>query len=173
MRISEEEMVDRPVLAQIGWLSRGLALVLGAILVRSAMYHVENSYAFLLRVESYEVLPPALALVVAGILPYLEMTIGVMLLFFPKTWTWAFGTCIVLFAGFAITQVITSARGLNINCGCFSPSDDNPIGIRSISIAAGCAVAALVGIVLTARRGQRCQASNEYRESTSEGLVAS
>ena len=164
-------MVDRAAGAQVGWLDRGLALVLGAILVRSAMYHVENSYAFLLRVESYQLLQTTLALTVSAVLPYLEMTVGLMLLFFPKMWTCAFSTCVVLFAGFATAQAITYAHGLNITCGCFSPSDDNPVGVRSISIAAGCAVAALVGVFLTARKGNTFGCTG-YKESTSEGLAA-
>jgi hypothetical protein len=143
------------------WLVRCLALGLGFILVRSAMFHVENSYAFLLSLDSYKLVPPAVALAAAALVPYFQLTVGVMLLFFPRSWPTAFGWCAGLGLLFTSAQVIDYARGLNIACGCFSPSDDNPIGIRSIGLAAGATVAAVAGTFLTARqhRSRPCDRS--------------
>jgi putative oxidoreductase len=134
------------------WLARCLAIGLGAILVRSSMFHVENSYAFLLSLDSYKLVPPPLAPLAAAIMPYLQLTVGMMLLFFPASRPSAFGWCATMCLLFALVQAIAYARGLNISCGCFSPSADNPIGLRSIGLAVIASVAAVCGWLLTARQ---------------------
>jgi hypothetical protein len=147
------------------WPIRCLALGLGFILVRSAMFHVENNYAFLLSLDSYKLVPLTAAVPAAALVPYFQLTVGVMLLFFPKSWLSAFGWCAGLFLVFTGAQVIDYARGLNIACGCFSPSDDNPIGIRSIGLAAVATVAAIAGTVLTARQ-RGSGPCDQFAEST-------
>lgn len=146
MPIGGRTKLERP-----RWLALGLALGLGMVLIRSAMFHIENSYAFLLVIDSYRLLPSSAAAVAAAVVPYFQLTLGLMLLFFPKHWRTAFGWCAGLFLLFTLAQVFNYVRGLNISCGCFAPSDDNPIGLRSIGLAAGATVAAVIGAFETAQ----------------------
>lgn len=131
------------------WLVSGLALSLAAMLVRSSMFHVGNSYAFLSTIYSYDVLSPGLGVAAAAVVPYLELTIATALLFFPSARRAAFGWCAGLFLVFTAAQLLAYGRGLNIACGCFSPSADNPIGTMSIAVAFGCIVAATTGMALS------------------------
>jgi hypothetical protein len=130
------------------WLSAGIGYTIAAVLLRSAMFHVENNFAFLATLYAYTG-TPLFAIPVAAVLPYLQVTLGVMLLFFPPMRFWAFAHCTGLFLIFALAQASVYARGVTIDCGCFSPAADTHIGLRSISIALGCALASLAGIVLS------------------------
>jgi putative oxidoreductase len=128
----------------IGIVARGL----GIVLVRSALYHIENNYAFLSSVYSFKIVTAGVGLAVAAFLPYLQLTLGVALVVAPRLWRSALWMTAVLFSVYATMQIVTLARGLNISCGCFGPSSDNPIGVMSLALAVGCAFAAILALLM-------------------------
>ncbi|QDT98560.1 MauE/DoxX family redox-associated membrane protein [Gimesia aquarii] len=126
-----------------------IAVVLGVTLIRSSLFHVENNYAFLLSIYSYQIVDSKTGMFIAGFVPYLQLTIGLILLLFPRLWLAAFQFATILFLGYTTLQIITYFRGLDISCGCFSPTAASPIGLASIGLAAACALAGLVGCILS------------------------
>ncbi|WP_073487291.1 MauE/DoxX family redox-associated membrane protein [Streptoalloteichus hindustanus] len=76
-----------------------------------------------LSVQAFRVLPDALAGPVAAVLPFVELGLGVLVLFGVGTRVVAALSCLVLLAFVAgITQAW--ARGLSIDCGCFGGGGD-------------------------------------------------
>lgn len=124
---------------------RLLALAVGVILCRSSMYHVGNNYAFLATVYSYQLNDQLSGLLVASVLPYLQLMVGLGLLFFQQIQKPSFAIAAGLFLIFSTVQTITWWRGLNISCGCFSPAGESRIGLESISLPLGLAIASLIG----------------------------
>jgi hypothetical protein len=110
-----------------------VALALAILLLRSSIYHIQNEYAFLMAVYSYQLFNPTMGLVVASILPYLQLSLAIALLFFGRLRGTSFACCGVLFLIYAIGQLVAHLRGLDIACGCFVPSSEKPISILSIT----------------------------------------
>lgn len=144
--------------------ARALAIGVGAFFVRSAMFHMENSYAFLHSVYAYHLVSAHIGILIAAITPFLLLTVGIALLFFTEEACAAFRFSAFLCGLFTVVQISALARGLNIACGCFAPVVDNPIGPKSIAISVGCMVAALIGMSFTHTRSsqgsfQECERS--------------
>ena len=122
-----------------------MAVVCGLILVRSAMFHMENPFGFLATVYSYDILPRSGGIAVAAILPPTQLVLGLLLVLFPQHRGISLRISGLLFLLLAVVQIVTISRGLNISCGCFGPSiDENPIGAQSIGLAIGCGLFAFV-----------------------------
>lgn len=136
---------------------RVIAVSLGAILVRSSVFHIENNYAFLSTIYSYQIVTPSLGFVMASVLPSLQLTLGMILLFAPPLWRIAFASSALLFLVYASAQTIVYARGLNIACGCFGSSVDNPIGVRSMTLVFTCLSMAIAGVALSYLRSQSAE----------------
>ena len=126
------------------------SFLIGALLIRSAMFHLENNFAFLSTVYSYQLVGKTAGVLIAAILPPLQLAIGVCL-FSNRRRRAALLLASVVFAVFSIVQIVTLARGLNISCGCFGPTDDSPIGWASISLATVCAAVSASAATYTAR----------------------
>lgn len=71
-----------------------------------------------LAVAAYRLLPDSAVPLVAGVLPYLELALGALLLF-GLTTRWAAVLSALVLAGFVVGVVSAWARGLSIDCGCF------------------------------------------------------
>ena len=127
------------------WYYRAAALWIGAVLVRSSVSHLENSYAFLASIYAYDLVGSRVGVVLAMLIPSIQLTLGLMLILFPKLRRFSLNWCVVLFGSFTVVQLITLARGLNIDCGCFGSSLQNPIGWGSIMFAAALCATSLVG----------------------------
>ena len=69
-------------------------------------------------VRAYQLLSPGVADVVAAILPWLEIGVGVLLLFGLATRLAGVLSALLLIA-FLIGVISAAARGLSIDCGCF------------------------------------------------------
>lgn len=154
VRKNRQSEVSRVTIAYV-WLVRALAAALGALLIRSSIFHVENGYAFLSAIYSYRLLPFSIGLLLAALLPSLQMALGITFFFLPKAWHTAFTSAAMLFLLYASAQTITYMRGLNITCGCFGPSADNPIGFWSIGLAWLCFSFSTAGALLV----RQCHAS--------------
>ena len=83
--------------------------------------------AFAEAVFNYQLLPSQLINLMALILPWLELILGVLLL----TGIWLPGATLgvnLLLITFLGALIINTARGLNISCGCFS-TDTTAVGL--------------------------------------------
>ena len=124
-----------------------LAVPVAGLLATSAYQHIDNSFRFLSTIYSCDLVGLNGGLVAAAYLPFLQLMIALVLLFEQKCRRTAFGFSALLFLVYTIVQSSALYRGLNISCGCFGSSDENPIGAGSISLAAGAMVASVVGWV--------------------------
>jgi uncharacterized membrane protein YphA (DoxX/SURF4 family) len=105
-----------------------LRLFLGAIFVYASFDKILGPAAFAEIIYNYQVLPEALIHLASVILPWLELLVGLLLIF----GFWLPGAVLIansLFLVFFATLIFNSARGLDIDCGCFSVSTaDSPGG---------------------------------------------
>lgn len=94
-------------------------VVLGGVFIYASLDKIINPGAFAQAVFNYQVLPGALINLTALILPWLELILGVYLLFNR----WMAGASIlaaILMTIFMGLIIFNLARGLDISCGCFS-----------------------------------------------------
>ncbi|HVC96811.1 MAG TPA: MauE/DoxX family redox-associated membrane protein [Pirellulales bacterium] len=122
-----------------------VTIMVGAVLVRSAIFHIENPYAHLSSIYAYRLTTPVVGVVVAATVPFLQLTLGAMLIAMPPARATALRWAAVLFSIFVATQLLTYLRGIDTSCGCFASANQTPIGIGSITLPASCAIAALWG----------------------------
>jgi prepilin-type processing-associated H-X9-DG protein len=118
------------------------------MLLIAAATHIFNSYQLLNSILDYRLLSTALAVPVAAVLPYAQLTVGVALLFVPAYRRTALAFAALLFVAFLTAQSTASVRGLDIGCGCFGGYDTR-IGWRSLTLAGaglGLSLIALAGV---------------------------
>lgn len=97
----------------------GLRVFLGAVFVYASYDKILHPQQFSLAVFQYQLLPDHLVNLTALALPWLELLIGVLLIF----GVWMPGAALTAFSllcAFIIALVINRIRGLDIHCGCFS-----------------------------------------------------
>ena len=98
-----------------------LRLFLGVIFVYASFDKILRPAAFAEIIYNYQILPEALISITSIFLPWLEMLLGLLLIF----GFWLPGAVLIcnsLFLIFFATLIFNSARGLDIDCGCFSVS---------------------------------------------------
>ncbi len=101
-------------------------LVVGFILVIAAVTKIAEPEAFAKSILAYKLIPLFLVNIVAIIIPWIELIIGIFLIF----GIFLGGSSLLsagLFCMFAIIIAISLLRGLEINCGCFG-ADTSPLG---------------------------------------------
>ena len=130
---------------------RLIAIVVGAILIRSSVRHLENSYAFLASIYAYDLVSRETGVILAVVIPVTQLVLGLMLMFFPTMRGFAYTCCVCMFCIFTVVQILTLARGLNIDCGCFGSEMRNPIGWRSIGLSFGMSLICTIAAVRFAR----------------------
>ena len=95
------------------WLLGGIYIVAGAL-------KIADSIAFVRAITDYDLLPDALVPATAVLLPWWEVVTGVLAVI--GRWR---GGALALMAGmsafFLAAGVVTLARGLSPECGCFGP----------------------------------------------------
>jgi uncharacterized membrane protein YphA (DoxX/SURF4 family) len=110
--------VARPstrALDAIGTLAR---LALAAVWIASGAIKLSDPHGTVASVKAYELIPDDLVSLVANVLPFLELALGLLLLFGVGVRIVAVLSGIVLLVYIAgIAQ--SWARGLTIDCGCF------------------------------------------------------
>jgi putative oxidoreductase len=126
-------------------------LLLGCMFLYSSLPKIRQPYDFLSSVYNYELVGPKLGLLVAMVLPWAELLVGICLV----GGIFVSGSLLVSIAmGGMFSFDIASAlyRGLNISCGCFSASSTEQIGyitlIRALVIMLISAVAYLSVVFL-------------------------
>jgi cobalt-zinc-cadmium efflux system protein len=95
--------------------------ILGGVFVYASFDKILHPYEFAEVVYNYQILPDALVNLTAILLPWLELSAGVFLILglFVRG---ALFTCNGLLAVFLVALAFNFARGLDIDCGCFSSS---------------------------------------------------
>jgi cobalt-zinc-cadmium efflux system protein len=94
-------------------------LILGGVFIYASLDKILHPAAFAQAVFNYQILPAQLINLMALILPWLELILGVLLL----SGIWLSGAVLgvnLLMIIFLGALVFNTARGLNISCGCFS-----------------------------------------------------
>ncbi len=105
----------RAVLDGLGLLAR---LGLAAIFLVSGALKASDPRETVVAVRAYDLLPESLVSLVAAMLPYLEIAVGVLLLVGLAT-RLAAVLGAVLLAIFIAGVISAAVRGLSIDCGCF------------------------------------------------------
>jgi uncharacterized membrane protein YphA (DoxX/SURF4 family) len=101
------------------WISTGIRLALAAVWIVAGALKVGDLAASGRAVHAYQVMPYDAAKVVGAVQPFLEIALGVLLLIGLAVRLSA-GISAVLLTVFIAGIVSAWARGLRIDCGCFS-----------------------------------------------------
>ena len=96
-------------------------LSIGALFIYSSLPKLRQPYDFLGNVYEYELVGPSTGVLVAVVLPWLELVIGICLLGGILV-SGAFLLSVALGAVFTFAQASALYRGLGISCGCFASS---------------------------------------------------
>ena len=106
-------------------------LILGVIFIYASYDKILHPKAFAQVIYNYQILPDSFINVTAIFLPWLEVLMGVFLIigfWMPGTVIW----CNLLFVVYIGALWFNLARGLDVNCGCFSTTEGSSIGIKTI-----------------------------------------
>jgi len=107
------------------WRVLAARLILAGIFIYASLDKIAHPAAFAKDVYNYQILPDALINLTALVLPCLELFLGLCLL----AGTWLPGAVLTangLMVVFLAALVFNLARGLDINCGCFSTGSEAP-----------------------------------------------
>jgi uncharacterized membrane protein YphA (DoxX/SURF4 family) len=100
-------------------------LIMAGIFIYASIDKIAHPAAFARDVYNYQILPDALINMTALALPWLELFLGLCLL----AGIWLPGAVLVvnaLLVVFLAALLFNLARGLDVNCGCFSTGSDGP-----------------------------------------------
>ncbi len=108
-----------------------IRLILGALFVYSAFTKITDLDYFAKSLYNYRLLPEESLNFFALIIPWLELTVGILLIIgiYVKE-SALLGT--LLMTVFTAAIAIALARGLDIECGCFGTRDGSRVGILKI-----------------------------------------
>ena len=112
-------------------LYHGARWILGGVFIYASYDKILHPAAFSKIIYNYQILPDVLINLTALVLPMLELIMGI----FFWVGFWMPGTAIlsnILLISYMGALIFNLARGLNINCGCFSTSSGSSINIASI-----------------------------------------
>lgn len=101
------------------WAGRIARILLGAIFIYASIDKLQHPLEFARIIDAYRILPERFVIVAAVILPFLEVICGILLIagvWIIPSLTWIGLLLIVFTAG----MIQAYARGLAIDCGCFS-----------------------------------------------------
>jgi uncharacterized membrane protein YphA (DoxX/SURF4 family) len=125
-----------------------LRIAIGCLLIWSSIPKIRHPYVFLSNVYEYELLGSKLGMVLAMILPWLELFLGICLVGGILVGGALLGSCVV-FSMFTFAHASVLYRGLEISCGCFSSSSSEVVSyatlIRSIALLLTCIAAYPLG----------------------------
>jgi len=94
-------------------------LLLGVIFLLASIDKIRYPHLFGEIVYNYQVLSDMGVSLVAVLLPWVELTLGILLI----TGTWTPGAVLLanlMFSAFLALGIFNVARGLDVSCGCFS-----------------------------------------------------
>ena len=100
-----------------------LRVVLGVIFVYAAWVKLREPWAlFAMAIDSYQVLPVWAVELVARVLPWFELLLGILLIagLWRRVSTTAASLLLVVFFSLMVRAM---AKGMQIDCGCFGPGE--------------------------------------------------
>ncbi|MCM3884470.1 MauE/DoxX family redox-associated membrane protein [Frankia sp. R82] len=103
--------------------STALRLVLGAVWLAAGLLKVNDPDGMLRSVRAFRILPESLVQPVAYAVPFLEIALGVLLVVGLAVRVGAVVSAL-MFAAYIAAIASAAARGLRIDCGCFSSGGD-------------------------------------------------
>jgi len=106
-------------------------LILGGIFIYASFDKILHPAAFAKGVYSYQILPDGFINLTAIVLPWLELVLGSFLII----GFWLPGTVVMsnlLLMTFTGALLFNMARGLDIDCGCFSTTADSAINFWTV-----------------------------------------
>jgi uncharacterized membrane protein YphA (DoxX/SURF4 family) len=93
-------------------------LFLGGIFVYAGLVKLANPLEFAALLDAYELLSPERVIWTAGIIPWLEIVLGMALIF--GLWTRFMAASAGAFlVFFIVVMLVTYLRGIEADCGCF------------------------------------------------------
>ena len=89
-------------------------------------WHLRDyDFLFAFGINSYEMLSPENALLLARVLPWVEIALGLLLMSgLALRWVGSFTTVLLMIFIYALARA--AAKGLAINCGCFGNESTSP-----------------------------------------------
>jgi uncharacterized membrane protein YphA (DoxX/SURF4 family) len=130
----------------------GLAirLIAGAVWLVAGVAKIADLEQFRVQVEAYRVVPGAVEAAFAYALPFLEVGIGLYLVFGLLVRGTAALSCLFM-ALFVVAMVQARLRGLVLDCGCFGALARQPIGWWTIARDAALGLPGVIMVLLPAR----------------------
>jgi uncharacterized membrane protein YphA (DoxX/SURF4 family) len=122
-------MIDKKNISRLLYLIA--RMILGVVFIYASYDKLFHPKAFADIIYHYQILPDRLINITAIFLPWLELLIGIFLMI----GLWMSGT--VIWCNFLLVVYIGAlsfnlARGLDIDCGCFTTTGGRSIGIETI-----------------------------------------
>jgi uncharacterized membrane protein YphA (DoxX/SURF4 family) len=103
-------------------------IAVGTVFLLAGLTKIGHPVEFALAIGNYRILPEPLIGLAAVTLPWIEVAIG-LLLIIGFLWRGSALVAVGLMAGFIGGIVSAMVRGLDIECGCFSPGSGRMIGM--------------------------------------------
>lgn len=125
-------------------------LLLGGLLIYAGAIKLPDGSQFAEAIANYRLLPAQANQLLAILLPWTEVLVGLLLIF--GVWVRASALlALLMFLAFTAAVISALARGLDIDCGCFGTDTATRVGLHTLLIeAAGILLA--VYLVLAPRR---------------------
>ncbi|OGU58247.1 MAG: hypothetical protein A2V66_03380 [Ignavibacteria bacterium RBG_13_36_8] len=108
-----------------------LRILLALVFLFAAIGKISNPEEFAVAITNYKMFPTFIINLIAIIVPWIELVIGLLMLFGIAVKENAIIISTFLFC-FIIIIAIALIRGLDIQCGCFSTHEGQRIGITKI-----------------------------------------
>ena len=108
-----------------------IRLVLGFVFIYAAVTKISDPNGFSQAIYNYKLLPHFLVNILAIILPWVELSAGLLLIFgvsVKENSAIISGLLII----FILAVLISFFRGLDIECGCFGTVDGSKVGLQKI-----------------------------------------
>ena len=138
--------------ASIQVLSLSLRVYLGVVFLLAAWFKIVDPRQFALSIATYDLLPLYLINLMAVILPWIEVFVGVTLIL--GWWTRASALCIAgMMVMFIVALSLALAEGLEMSCGCFA-SQEASEEINSLTLLRDFAWLAGAGFILVLDDGR-------------------
>lgn len=108
------------------WLNRLeliVRIILGGLFIYAAVPKIMNPQDFAINIENYQIVSASVSHYTAMFLPWLELYCGILIIINCLSRYSAIILSILLIV-FIIALFSVTIRGLEINCGCFSPGEE-------------------------------------------------
>lgn len=118
-------------------------VLLGGVLIYAGFSKLNDGWRFAEAIANYRLLPAQANQILALVLPWLEVALGLLLIL--GLWLRAAaGLSMLLFLGFAVAVIAALARNLDISCGCFGTGGATQVGIKTLALDVVCFACGLV-----------------------------